>query len=167
MNPSVQVKSDQNGTKLIATTIIDAPQTAVWDILKYPGKVAKFHPLIKKSYMTTEAQNGMGAKRHCDLLPMGEFNEVITEWEEGNAFTIEVTDGKMLPPHHFMKGRFALEKREAKTLVTFSFSYRLKYGLLGKVMDVLFVRPQFKKAPPQYVIGLKRYVEQRQTTSAG
>ncbi len=116
MNPSVQVKSDHNGTKLIATTIIDAPQTAVWDILKHPGKVAEFHPLIKKSYMTTEAQNGMGAKRHCDLLPMGEFNEVITEWEEGNAFTIEVTDGKMLPPHHFMKGRFALEKKRSQDI---------------------------------------------------
>ncbi len=162
MNNSVQIKTEKGRTSLTSLIEIDAKKSDVWDILKLPGKVDQFHPLIKKSFMTTEAQNGIGAKRHCDLLPMGQMDEIITEWDEGNAFTIKVTGGKMLPPHQFMQGRFELKEMGGdKTKVTFTFSYRLKYGALGRIMDALLIRPQFKQAPPKYVEGLKRYVEAR------
>ncbi len=161
MNKEVKITSSNGITTLTSDIGIEATQNEVWEVLKFPGKVREFHPLIKNSFMTTPNQNGIGAKRHCDLLPMGAMDEVITEWEEGKSITIEVTGGKMLPPHHFMKGRFVLESRGQYTLVTFSFSYKLKFGPLGKIMDVLFIRSQFKKAPPQYVEGLKAYVEER------
>ena len=159
MNKEAKVLSENGITLLISTIKIDVTKNELWQVLKHPGNVQEFHPLIKKSYMTTEKINGIGAERHCDLLPMGQMEEVITEWNEGNSFTIEVTGGKMLPPHHFMRGRFELEEIGSGTKVTFTFSYKLKYGILGKVMDILLIRPQFKKAPPQYVVGLKNFIE--------
>ncbi|MEM9833901.1 MAG: SRPBCC family protein [Bacteroidota bacterium] len=166
MNPPVEVSTSQGITTLTSTVEIPVAKQDVWEVLRFPGKVEELHPLIRKSFMTTNAQNGVGAKRHCDLLPMGAMDEVITEWDEGNGFTIKVTGGKMLPPHRSIQGRFALKALdEERTLVTFSFSYQLKYGLLGLLMDVGLVRPQFRKAPPQYVQGLKNYIIKRKATS--
>ncbi len=165
MNSSVEVTSKRGTTTLTSVINIPAAKEDVWEVLKFPGRVEEFHPLIKKSFMITDAPNGIGARRHCDLLPMGAMDEVVTEWDEGNAFTIEVMGGEMLPPHHFMKGRFELKALgKERTQVTFSFSYQLKYGFLGRLMDIWLIRPQFKKAPPQYVQGLKTYIENRQAT---
>jgi len=164
MEQNVIIKSRNGVTSLTSKVKINAGKEEVWEVLKFPGKVESFHPLIKKSFMTTEALNGVGAKRHCDLLPIGEMDEIITEWIEDYGFTIEVTGGKMLPPHHFMKGQFELKEFVGQTEVTFTFSYQLKFGFLGKFLDKLLIRPQFKKAPPKYVHGLKVYIENKETS---
>lgn len=159
MDISIETTSEKGVTNLCASTQINASIDNVWNIMKFPGKVDAFHPLVKKSFMITSEQNGLGAKRHCSLLPMGEMKEIITEWKEKEAITLDVIGGKMLPPHHFMRGRFVLNERGNNTLITFTFSYQLKYGIMGRVMDSLLIRPQFKKAPPKYLEGLKNYIE--------
>ena len=161
MGKDVIVNVKNGITSLTSVIKIKASKDVVWEVLKFPGKVEKFHPLIKKSFMTTEAPNGIGARRHCDLLPMGEMDEIITEWKEGIGFTLDVTGGKMLPPHHFMNGKFELKELQEQTEVIFTFSYQLKFGFLGKLADKLLIRPQFIKAPPKYVKGLKRFIENK------
>ena len=152
----------KNGVTIITSEIeINAPKSTIWSVLKDIGEIEKFHPLVKKSKTISDALSGPGAKRHCTLSPMGQMVEQVVEWNEGNAFVLEVVGGKMLPPYRFMRGRIELEALNEKTKVTFSFSYRLKYGFLGKAMDFLLIRPQFKKAPPKYVAGLKEYVERQ------
>ena len=153
------VKIEKGVTKITSEIEINAAKDNVWNILKSIEKIENFHPLIKKSYATTDKRSGLGAKRHCDLLPMGEMEEQVVEWEEGKSFVMEVIGGKMLPPYHFMKGEIELLEIKTTTKVTFTFSYLLKYGFWGRLMDLLLIRPQFKKAPPKYVYGLKEYVE--------
>lgn len=157
---NVIVECIDGATKLTSSIKIHASQEEVWTVLKFPGRVEEFHPLIRESSMTGVQQRGLGAVRHCRLYPLGRMDEVITEWEEGQGFTISVTGGSMLPPHKFMQGRFELKGCGQECEVTFQFSYKLKYGLLGRLLDALIIRPQFKKAPPQYVQGLKKHVEQ-------
>lgn len=159
MVKQARINPEQRGTVLVAEVEINAPRDHVWEVMKFPGRVQAFHPLIERSYMTTPAPNGVGARRHCKLLPMGTMDEVITEWSEKEAMTLEVIGGKMLPPYVFMRGHFELEDIGAKTKVRFVFSYRLRFGILGRWMDALLIRPQFRKAPPHYVNGLKAYVE--------
>lgn len=151
----------KNGiTRISSSLIIESSIESIWNILKRFGEIEKFHPLIKRSYSMTEQKSGIGAKRHCVLLPMGEMDEVITEWIEGKSFTAEVYAGKMLPPCHFMRGEIRLEPEGNRSRVTFTFTYQLKYGFVGKLMDRLLIRPQFRKGPPRYVEGLKKYMEQ-------
>lgn len=57
--------------------------------------------------------------------------------------------------------RFALEGRGKETLVTVSPTYRLKFGLLGTVLDAVFVRSQYRKGMINLLRGLKRHVESR------
>ena len=155
----VSVQSLNGITTMKASIIINATSDQVWNILSKPGNIVNFHPLIKRSYMVGKPQHGKGAKRHCDLLPMGAMNEQITDWVEGESFTAEVIGGKMLPPYKFMRGTVKVLAEGNKCKVTFCFKYQLKFGALGKLMDILIIRPQFRKAPPKYVYGLKKYAE--------
>ena len=56
--------------------------------------------------------------------------------------------------------RFSLEQRSTQTLVTVSPTYVLKFGLLGRLMDVVFVHSQYRKGMANLLKGLKQYVEQ-------
>lgn len=147
-------------TVLKSTAIIDRPIQDVWDAVKFPGDIKNFHPLIKHSYMMSDNQTGKGSKRYCQLKPMGVMEELISDWKEGEMIMTEVVGGKMLPPYSFMKGILNLKPyNQTQTEVCFTFSYKLKFGGLGRMIDKLFVKPQFKSAPGKYVNGLKNYVE--------
>lgn len=151
--------TEKGATNISAEIEIDRSKKEVWQVLNEIGAIQNFHPLIKKSYATTELKSGMGAKRTCELLPMGQMIEEVVEWDEGHSFTLEVVGGKMLPPYRFMRGTIKLVDLGTRTKVSFTFSYQLKFGVLGRMMNVLMIKPQFKKAPPKYVGGLKSYVE--------
>lgn len=153
------VKSEKGSTIICAEIEINKPKDQVWAVLKTIADIQNFHPLIKKSSSITNLKNGKGAQRSCELLPMGQMIEEVIEWNEGSSFTMKVIGGKALPPYHFMKGRIELFEIDDRTKVQFTFSYQLKFGALGNIMNALVIRPQFKKAPPQYVAGLKQYVE--------
>ena len=155
----VSLRTEKGVTIITSEIEINASKEKVWQVLSLIGEIEKFHPLVKKSCAITNAKSGLGAKRHCELLPMGQMEEEVVEWNEGKSFVLEVIGGKMLPPYCFMKGKIDLVESNEKTKVTFSFSYQLKYGMLGDLMNAMLIRPQFKKAPPKYVSGLKEYVE--------
>lgn len=154
-----KLKTEKRATVITAQTEINAEKDKVWSVLKSIGEIKNFHPLIKNSYSTTPQQNGLGAKRICELIPMGQMEEEAVAWNEGQSFIMQVVGGKMLPPYHFMKGEINLVEQNGKTNVSFSFSYRLKFGVVGQIMNALVIKPQFKNAPPKYVNGLKEYVE--------
>ncbi|KJD31196.1 hypothetical protein PW52_16775 [Tamlana sedimentorum] len=156
---NVNLRTEKGVTIITSEVEINASREKVWKVLSLIGEIEKFHPLVKKSEAISHIKSGLGAKRHCELLPMGQMEEEVVEWREGKSFVLEVVGGKMLPPYRFMKGRIDLVELDEKTKVTFLFSYQLKYGILGRMMNALVIRPQFKKAPPKYVNGLKEYVE--------
>jgi ribosome-associated toxin RatA of RatAB toxin-antitoxin module len=149
------------GTTILSSSVfINRSATDVWNVLQNPGEISSFHPLIKESHMITPQRSGKGARRYCALKPMGVMEEVITRWEEGQIIETEVTGGKMLPPYTFMKGIIELvpiSNQECK--VTFTFTYELKFGFLGRLMNIIFIRPQFRSAPVLYTNGLKDFVE--------
>ena len=149
-------------TVLKSTTIINEPIQNVWDAVKFPGDIKNFHPLIKNSYMISDEQFGKGSKRYCELKPIGVMEELISDWKEGEMIITEVVGGKILPPYSFMKGILNLKPHnQAKTEASFTFSYKLKFGGFGRMIDKLFVKPQFKSAPDKFVNGLKSYLENK------
>lgn len=75
------------------TQHIDAPPDHVWQVLSRVGQVHVFSPLVFDSWTTSDAEQGVGATRHCDLGDSGEVDEIVTEWRQGEGFTIEVTEG--------------------------------------------------------------------------
>ena len=151
-------------TVLTDSITIEEKLHMVWEVVKDIGNIALFHPLIKSSHQTND-KVGVGAARNCKMKPMGEMDEEVVEWKEMSSFTTKVIGGKMLPPIEFMIGKLELTDLNNHTMATFTLAYRLKFGALGKIMDALLIKPQFKKAPSKYVEGLKEYVENMDLSS--
>ena len=148
-------------TTITAQININASKSAVWQVLGDPGEIHRFHPLVKSSKMTTNIRHGQGARRHCTLHPMGEMEEIISDWKSEEQYTTELVSGRMLPPLEVMIGTVSLDSDGQDTKVRFTLTYRLKYGILGRILNVLFIKPQFGRAPDKYVTGLKEYVEKQ------
>lgn len=144
--------------QLSGEAYINSSKDKVWKTVSDFGNIAAFHPLVKSSHRTN-TRLGKGARRYCELLPMGAMEEEVVDWVEGRAISAKVVGGKMLPPCRNMTGKLELTEQESGTLATFTFSYQMKYGALGRLMNLLFIKPQFKQAPIKYVQGLKSYTE--------
>ena len=55
--------------------------------------------------------------------------------------------------------RFRLQPEHDATVVTVSPEYTLKYGLAGRILDVLYVRHTYKRGMAALLRGLKAQVE--------
>lgn len=138
---------------------IDASKQTVWAKIADLGAIEEYHPGVSRSYYTSEKREGVGANRHCDLLPFGEVEERIVDWRNGDSYAIEIYDGKKMPPLENAVGRLSVTQTGEGTTVRFDIEYSLKFGLLGKLIDRVMVRPRFKKVGPAMLRGLKRHLE--------
>ena len=146
-------------TRITEEIRINASKNKVWEIISDLGGIENYHPGVKKSYYTSEIRKGVGASRFCGLLPMGSIEESATEWEEGEGYVLEVLSGEKLPPFKRAYIRFSLKEEGQETLATISFDYILKYGPIGRLLDVWKVRPMFRKVIPRVLDGLKQNSE--------
>ncbi|MFQ5435276.1 MAG: SRPBCC family protein, partial [Anaerolineae bacterium] len=112
---------------------------------------------------------GVGATRHCDLTLFGaSVEERITDWQAGREYAIEIFDGQKSPPFKTAVARLAVrDDGQGGTIVTGEFDYTLKYGPIGYLMDRFMVRPQFEKAFPRLLAGLKHNCETGEIVNAG
>lgn len=153
-------------TTIIREITIDAPVQKVWDILADFGAIYKFNPGVPTSRSTSTANGGLGATRHCDLLPAGSIEERIIDWHEGHSYKIEIYSGKGIPPFKTAVAQLTVRPDGTGTHARMSVEYKLKFGLLGSLMDRLLVKKQYDKAVPGILAGLKHFVETGEQVSS-
>lgn len=144
-------------------TIIRAPREEVWEVLADIGAIHVWNPGVKDSHTTTDNASGVGASRHCDLGGRNYLEEVIVEYDEGERLTMRVTESNL--PFAHADIRFLLQTEEASTRVIVHPEYELKFGLLGALMDRLFVRRSYEKGMQSLLRGLRRHVESEVQTA--
>ena len=94
-------------TVITRKVTINAPKQKVWEALADFGNVFKLSPNLKKSYLTSDQQEGIGATRHCDFVNMGaQVEERIVEWDEGESIKIDIYESKKTK----MRRKLCLEK---------------------------------------------------------
>jgi len=138
---------------------INASPNKVWKTLSNLESVQDYSPGVKRAYYTSKYRKGIGASRHCHLRPMGELEESVIEWDEEKRLVIRITEGKKVPPFTNAQGDFTLQPVKDGTVCSLKFSYELKYGVLGKLMNLFMVKPQFSVALKGTLLGLKKYIE--------
>jgi uncharacterized protein YndB with AHSA1/START domain len=141
---------------------IDAPRQVIWDILADFANIAVWNRGIKESHSTSDAANGVGASRHCDLGPAGELDETIREWEPNERMAVSI-DAATKAPIKGARGTFLLTGDDAGPIdVALQFDYSPKGGpignLFGKVLD-----KQFTKSFHGYLNDLESTAMQRST----
>lgn len=123
-------------TKLTYQIHIDAPREKVWAILADLGAIQNFNPSVSKSYYTSESKEGVGASRHCTLLPTGAVEERIIDWHEGESYTIEIYEGEKTPPFKTNFGRISVKEDGQGSVASMTFEYSLKYGPIGTLGEI-------------------------------
>ncbi len=124
---------------------IDASIEEVWAILADIGSVQDYSPGVVKSYYTSDIKEGVGASRHCDLLPTGTVEERIVSWHDGEQYSIEIYEGTevlYMGVSHFTlkhrgKGTTVSQKMDYKPSEdpTVALGSRSMESLVGKVIE--------------------------------
>lgn len=139
---------------------IDAPRHAVWAALADIGTIAAWHPGLIGSHRTNDL-DGLGGTRHCDISTKHSLTEQVVTFEPASAITFRIT-GSTLP---FKSADIAFTlsdcTQHARTEVSVSPAYTLKYGPIGKILDALTVRRSYRAGMRELLEGLKGHVEQR------
>jgi uncharacterized protein YndB with AHSA1/START domain len=139
------------------STVIDAPADQVWAALADIGSISVWSPGVKNSHLTSELDSALGATRHCDLGGRNHLDEEVIEFAAGQALTMRITKTNL--PFQRADIRFRLEPQGATTRVSVSPEYQLKFGPVGRLMDLVMVRRTYEKGVQGLLRGLKRHVE--------
>ena len=110
------------------------PRSAVWSVLADFPNISRWNGGVAKSFATSEATGGVGAKRHCDLSPAGELEETILEWEPNAKMVVSIDSAKKLPIKSGL-ATFSLSDDGPSTSSTrIDYRYETKWGLIGTLM---------------------------------
>ena len=146
-----------------SSTNIDAPADKVWSVLADLGSIYKWNPGVTHSHSTSDATQGEGATRHCDLDEKNYLEERAFDWREGEGYKIDVTESTMPLESNIVTFQIAPggdgAPDGAGTRVSVTADYKLKFGVIGALMDMLFAKRQMQQAFDDMMAGLKHYVE--------
>ena len=139
-------------------THISAPIETVWEVLADIGNIHAWHPGVINSHLTTEQTDGPGTARYCNLGGRNFLNELVVAWEPTQSMTVRITDTNL--PFKTADIRFTLQEEMGGTFVEVSPVYQLKFGILGKALDALYVKKTYERGMQTLLRGLKDYIEQ-------
>ena len=80
-----------------STETINAPKSEVWALLSDFQHWHDWTSQIKTIKQTSEAPDGVGAGRHCELAPVGRTDEEILEWVPEDKLVVSLFNVKVLP----------------------------------------------------------------------
>lgn len=116
---------------LQVTRTTDKSPEALWDVLADFPNIANWYSGLKTSVSTSEAFNGVGATRHCELAPVGAIDERILDWEEGSRVRIAAEKYEKAPIKHAIAD-FRIVPEGEQTRLDLSFDFTAKGGVAGK-----------------------------------
>lgn len=117
---------------------INASKSDVWAVLADYPNIMSWNSGIKLSKSTSEAQQGVGATRHCDLKPAGGLEETIRVWEPESRLAISIDEATKVPIKSGLATFSLGDGAEGSTPFTLDYEYKAKggplAGLLGSAM---------------------------------
>ena len=154
-------------TKITKEVHIDAGVTEVWAALADFGNIYKCGPNIVKSHLTSEQTQGLGTTRHCDISMMNaSLEERITGWEPEKSLSIEIYSSEKMPGVIGMHAKFELQAESQGTRLKAYIAYRMKWGLLGSMMNTLMLKPMSNKNWTRFIAGIKHHIETGETVGS-
>ena len=144
-------------TKLHHEITINAPLEKVWRTLGDLKSVRFTNPLVKTVKIISQNKEGVGSARHCDFKDGKFVEERVTAFEPNKSISFELYKHQW--PLVFMRWANRLEKHGDNTLLVSDTEYELKFGIAGKIMNLLIMRRKFSQIIDDALGKLKRYAE--------
>lgn len=144
-------------SSLSSSVRIESSPERVWEVMADLGGIARWHPGISRSRLTTEETAGPGAGRRCEVRG-GYAEERVVEWRPGERLAVRIVDTSL--PLRRADIRFDLEPADGATRVTASVDYEPGWGPLGPALDLLVLRPIWRRWMGDLLEGLRRHLEE-------
>ena len=138
------------------TILIDAPKAAVWSALANFQGVGDFHPYITSVELNTEHNGGLGSKRTCYFNDDTKVDEEVVDWREGERYTVHVTNFSF--PLKTLHGILGVRELDGKSEAFMAMEYEPKFGLLGKLMNVMLMKSAMSTRIDNILKGLETAV---------
>ena len=142
-------------SKIKLEVTVDAPVEKVWEALGDFGNVYKWSPAVRASAAIEGHERGGDAIRKCEVPGLGNVDETVTEWSEGQGFTFLV---EATGPIKTAVSDWRVRPQGAGSVVTVSVDYKVRYGTLGSVMDRLIMGRMLRRVAARSLAGLRHYV---------
>ena len=142
-------------TKVSGQIVIDAPAERVWEVLADFGGVQKWAPGVSESHSTSSSNSGADAARHCEIPGFGGVEEFVTDWVEGVSFTYRIKPFGLIDES---TSTWKITPQGDKTLVYTEINVNMRFGVLGSLMEKLFVRRKIENGTRNGLAGLKQHV---------
>jgi ribosome-associated toxin RatA of RatAB toxin-antitoxin module len=137
---------------------VQAPMEKIWEALSNVEELEKYDPTVKKSTAVSSARSGAGAARKVSMKDgKNWFEEKCTLCKPGEALAYELTACSF--PIQGLKHSYSFEQNGRGVKVKQVMEYQVKFGLLGKFLDVIMIRRQTDSGVKKFFSGLKSYVE--------
>ncbi|UCF19394.1 MAG: SRPBCC family protein [Gemmatimonadota bacterium] len=136
---------------------IAASVDEVWEVLADIGGICRWNPAVVYSEGTRGDKAGLGAGRHCSLGGKKYVDEEVVEWKPGERLTMRTVATNL--PVSSADIRFTLKDENCSTRVKVTPSYDVKFGTLGKLLDLLYLRRLYRSDTRILLGGLKRWLE--------
>lgn len=133
---------------------ISAAPTAVWPLLEDFKQIDLFNPNLSRSFhLEGSPERGLGAERQCDLVDGKNWiRERVIDWRPGEGYTVEITDGTF--PIEDIRTKLGALPEGGGSRAYMELSYRPKFGLLGRVLDVVMLRRMMRGTMAKVLDGL-------------
>ena len=141
--------------------VVDLPQQQVWNLISDLEQVSNYAPGVERVEITSNYSTGEGASRRVYKAQGDWLDETVTQWYDGLGFNLRLHQGDAAP-FPFARASFEYNLQPlsaAATAVHLSLVYQPRYGLLGQVIDGLFLGGQVEKQVMAVATGLKQYSE--------
>jgi hypothetical protein len=131
-----------------------ATPAAAWALMSDFGAIDVFNPTLKESHLLDgSCEIGLGAERQCTLKDGRNYiHERVVDWQEGRSYRIEVFGGTM--PMDDITAELAVAPEPKGSTLRMTMTYRPRWGLLGRLIDPLVLRPMMRHTMRKVIGGL-------------
>jgi hypothetical protein len=136
-----------------------ASPATCWRWLSDFKAIDAFNPTLKESHLLDgSCEIGLGAERQCTMKDGRNYiHERVIEWTEGQGYTIEVFNGTM--PLTNIIAKLNTVPSGTGSEISMQMSYRPKWGLFGKMLEPVALRPYMRHTMRKVVKGLADQAE--------
>ena len=137
---------------------INAPAEKIFQALAEMEGLEKLDPNVKKSTCLSQIKSGLGAKRKVDMKDgKNWFEEKVTGFKPVESLSYELIACSF--PVQSLKYTYTITGTGNQAKVRQEMTYKIKFGLFGKILDSLMIRRQYKKGIKIFLTGLKSFAE--------
>ena len=142
-----------------ATLAINASSAKIWAVLSDFSNIQIFHPSVLDVDQLSQVDRGLGAERRCNFYSGDSVVEKIISWDDEQQFyTCTVTE-IAAPIRDVTAGMRVNIIDSHHSEVQLEMTYAPKWGIFGKILDVLMLRIVMRSTFNKVLKGLKHHVE--------